>query len=107
MTTTAQSKRHAAAGWREGSVVDFLELTPEESRYIEMRLALSDYLRQLRKSSGLTQSELAARIGSSQSRVAKIEATDPTVSLDLAVRALLALGATPADLARVIAGSAA
>src|SRR5581483_4278956 len=43
---------------------------------------------------GLSQAVVAKRLGSSQSRVAKMEAGDPSVSLDLLLRALLALGAT-------------
>lgn len=89
-------------GWRVGSAEDFLGLTSEEAALIELKLALSDGLRKRRTSVGLTQTELARRLGSSQSRVAKMEAADSTVSVDLLVRALLALGATPKDLARAI-----
>lgn len=93
-----------AAGWKVGSVEDFLGLTPEESAYIELRLRLGDAVKQRRKERHLTQSQLASLMGSSQSRVAKAEAADTSVSLDLLIRSLLALGASNQDLARYISG---
>lgn len=92
------------AGWQIGSADEFLELSPEENSYVEMKLALSDGLRRRRTSEGITQADLARKIGSSQSRIAKAEASDPSVSVDLLMRALLATGATLADLGRLIAG---
>ena len=93
-------------GWQVGTVADFLGLTPEESAYIELKLALSANLRKWREEKKLTQVELAERIQSSQSRVAKMEAGDPSVSLDLLVRTLFALGVTPDSLAQMITTSA-
>ncbi len=94
-----------AQGWRIGSTSEFLNLSPDEAAYIEMKVALSRSLRERRRRQKLTQAELARRIRSSQSRVAKMEAGDPSVSLDLLVKSLLALGVTEKDLARSIAGS--
>lgn len=91
-----------AAGWKVGSTAEFLELSPEEAEYIELKLALGCSLREIRTNKNLTQSELAALLKSSQSRVAKMEAGDPTVSLDLLIRSLLALGLTRDTLARLI-----
>ncbi|CAA9311831.1 MAG: hypothetical protein AVDCRST_MAG68-1401 [uncultured Gemmatimonadetes bacterium] len=91
------------AGWRVGSAQDFLNLTDEEAAFIEVKVALRAMLRARRTEQGLTQNELATRLGSSQSRVAKIEAGDPSVSLDLLVRGLLATGATARDIAAAIA----
>jgi predicted XRE-type DNA-binding protein len=93
-------------GWAVGSVEQFLGLTSEEAAYVELRLKLSDAIREYRKKRRLTQSQLADLIQSSQSRVAKAEAADGSVSLDLLIRALLALGATHQDLAKVITGRA-
>lgn len=90
------------AGWRLGSAADFLQLTPEERAFVELKLALADYLRELRTQLRLTQADVAARLGSSQSRVAKMEAGDGTVSLDLLVKALLLLGASREQLGKVI-----
>ncbi len=80
------------AGWQVGSAEDFLELSTEETAYIELKLALSRELRQRRERSKMTQALLAQRIGSSQSRIAKAEAGDPGVTVDLLVRALFATG---------------
>jgi DNA-binding XRE family transcriptional regulator len=98
----AKRKRLEAAGWSVGSAADFLELSPEEAAFVELKLRLSENLKQRRQSKKLSQAELAKKIKSSQSRVAKMEAGDPSVSLDLLVRALLAIGATRNDLARVL-----
>ena len=91
------------AGWKIGSTEEFLELTPEEVNYIELKLTLASSLREMRTSKNMTQAELASMLKSSQSRVAKMEAGDPTVSLDLLVRSLLSMGLTRETLARLIA----
>lgn len=90
------------AGWRTGSFKDFLGLSEAEAALIEMRAALSRHLRERRVSVGLSQSDLAAKLGSSQSRIAKMEAGDASVSLDLLIRSLLALGASAKDIARTL-----
>jgi DNA-binding XRE family transcriptional regulator len=97
-----KKKQLEAHGWRVGSVDEFLGLSKEEVAYIELKLALSEHLKKRRKQMKLTQVELATRLKSSQSRVAKIEAGDPSVSLDLLVRSLLALGTSQTDLAKMI-----
>jgi ribosome-binding protein aMBF1 (putative translation factor) len=99
---TKKRKRIEAAGWKTGSAADFLELTPEEAALVEMRLAVSGALRVRRQRQGVTQSALAKKLRSSQSRVAKMEAADPSISLDLLLRAFFATGATKRDLARVL-----
>ncbi len=96
--------RLEAQGWKVGSTEEFLGLTPEEAAYVELQRRLSDAVRELRKKKRLTQAQLAEMLQSSQSRVAKAEAADETVSLDLLIRSLLALGATDQDLAEVITG---
>ncbi len=101
MDKTKRAKLNAK-GWRVGTVEDFLGLTPEESAYIELKLKLAEGVTRKRKDQDLTQIQLAKRIHSSQSRVAKMEAGDPSVSLDLLVKSLLALGSSPTDLARLI-----
>jgi hypothetical protein len=90
-------------GWKVGTTAEFLGLSPEEARYIELKLALSEHLKKRRMKQKITQEQLAKMMSSSQSRVAKMEAGDPTVSLDLLVRSLLTLGATEKDLAKAIA----
>jgi len=95
-------KQLERAGWRVGDAGDFLQLSDDERRFVEMKVALAAGLRGRREHQGLTQVALARRLGTSQSRIAKMEAADRTVSLDLLVRALLALGATREELARLI-----
>ena len=95
-------KRLERAGWRVGDAGDFLDLNENERGFIEMKVALAAGLREHRERHGLTQAAMARRLGSSQSRVAKMEAADRTVSLDLLVRALLALGVTRVEVARLI-----
>ena len=90
-------------GWKVGSAAEFLGLAPEEEALIELRLRLAQGLRARRTRQRMTQAQLAAAIRSSQSRVAKMEAGDPTVSLDLLVRSLLTLGASSTDLGKIIA----
>jgi ribosome-binding protein aMBF1 (putative translation factor) len=102
-----KSEKLRRAGWRVGSVKDFLGLSADEAALIEIRLALSRGLRERRIREGLSQTDLAARIGSSQSRVAKMEGADATVSLDLLIRSLLALGASIKDIARELGRSGA
>jgi hypothetical protein len=95
--------------WRSlsyGTTREFLGLSAEEEAYVELRLRLAGSVRSRRQRLKLSQAGLAARIGSSQSRVAKMEAGDPSVSIDLLVRSLFALGATNRDLARAIARAA-
>jgi DNA-binding XRE family transcriptional regulator len=103
-TTMQESKlkKLEAAGWKVGGVDEFLGLTPEESAYIEVKLALSHTLRQRRLHNKLSQIELAKLVHSSQSRIAKMEAGDPSVSIDLIMKSLLALGASPKDVAKAI-----
>jgi predicted XRE-type DNA-binding protein len=101
----AKQQQLEAKGWRVGSVEEFLELTPEEASYIELKLTLSESLRAYRKQRHLTQMDLAKLLKSSQSRVAKMEAGDPSVSLDLLVRSLLAMGASREALAQMISSS--
>ncbi len=98
----AKQARLAATGWRVGSASEFLELSPEESTYLEMKLELSRTLQDRRKRKRLTQHELARILKSSQSRVAKMESGDPSVSLDLLVRSLLALGTPKKSLLRAL-----
>ena len=91
-----------ASGWTIGSTRDFLELTDAEAEFIEMKLALARDLRARRLERKLNQTQVARIIGSSQSRVAKMEAADPTVSIDLLVRSLLKLGAGRTDVAKAV-----
>ena len=98
----AKRKRLEARGWRVGTASDFLGLSAEEPALVEMKVRLSQALRARREARGLSQVALAKRLRSSQSRVAKMEAADQTVSIDLLLRGLVVLGATPRDIAGVL-----
>ena len=86
-----------------GTVQEFLDLDDAEMAMIEVRVQLAQALKDRRRKLKVSQITFAERIGSSQSRVAKMEAGDPSVSLDLLMKALLVSGATPKQLGRVIA----
>lgn len=89
------------AGWKIGSASDFLGLTDEEAAMIELKIALARDLKRRRQSKNLTQTQLARLLHSSQSRIAKMEAGDPSVSFDLLLKSLLSLGISPKQLAKI------
>ena len=93
------------AGFEIGDYGDLLGLTDEDREYVELRLSLIRAVREKRKELKLSQAVFAKRIGSSQSRVAKMEAGDPTVSFDLIMTSLLKTGSTSADIGRILIGS--
>jgi predicted transcriptional regulator len=99
-------RRLEQAGWKVGTTQEFLGLSDEEMAVIALKLVLRDQFKERRRRLRLSQQVVAKRLGSSQSRVAKMEAGDPSVSLDLLIRALLALGETPRSLGRAIARAA-
>jgi DNA-binding XRE family transcriptional regulator len=95
-------RRLEARGWRVGSAKDFLGLADQEAAYIELKLRLATSLLECRRRRHLTQTDLAQLLRSSQSRIAKMENGDPSVSIDLLVRSLLALGTSARQLSRII-----
>ena len=98
----SKRKKLESKGWRVGTVQEFLSRSPEESAYIELKLALAKNLKKRRRALHLTQIALARRLKSSQSRIAKMESGDPTVTVDLLVRSLLALGTPKQTLRRTL-----
>ena len=101
----AKKQRLEAAGFKVGSADEFLGLTPEESALVSLRLSLAQQVRRRRQRLRYSQAELARRIGSSQSRIAKLEAAGSDVSLDLLFRALFATGARRRELGKAFAVS--
>jgi predicted transcriptional regulator len=97
------ARRLKARGWKVGGATDLLGLSDQEAALVELRLSLSRSVRERRQKLGLSQVELASRLGSSQSRVAKLEGADATVSIDLLIRGLLALGASRREIGRALA----
>ncbi len=100
----AKRSRLEKAGWRIGDAADFLQLSADESAIVEMKLSLADQIKLHRKRLGMTQAELARLLGSSQSRVAKMEVGEGSVSMDLLVRALLAMGVPSSSVGKYIGG---
>lgn len=98
-------KRLETAGWRVGSASEFLGLTEEETALIELKIDLAKAVKTERIRHHLTQEELGKLLGSSQSRVAKMEVGDSTVSIDLLVRSLLRLGVNRRALLRHLSPS--
>jgi len=96
----ARRKKLEAAGWKIATTEEFLDLSPEEAKIVEMKLALGDSLRRYRIRRGWTQQDLAKRLRSSQSRVAKLETGALGVTLDLLFRALFVAGASTNEVAR-------
>lgn len=97
-----KKKKLQAAGWSVGSTAEFLELSEAEATIVDMKLALAEKLKELRRARRLTQLELAKRIGSSQSRVAKMEIADSSVSIELLVKSLVSLGASQVEIGEMI-----
>ncbi|MDX9820000.1 MAG: helix-turn-helix transcriptional regulator [Desulfococcus multivorans] len=95
-----KQKNLEAKGYKVGSASDFLGLNREEEEYIELKLTLGEALAQQRKQKNLTQVQLAKMLKSSQSRIAKMESGDPTVSIDLLIKSLLTMGATKKSIAK-------
>jgi DNA-binding XRE family transcriptional regulator len=95
-------RRLEAKGWKVGTAQEFLRLSAEEAAYVELKVRLAMGLREWRQRRKLTQAALAKRLQSSQSRIAKMEAGDPSVSLDLLIRSLLTLGASHRDLSQIM-----
>lgn len=98
----AKRRRLEEAGWKVGSVSEFLDLSADEAAYLELKFELARSLQKKRQEQKMTQMELARLIKSSQSRVAKMEAGDASVSLDMLIRSLLALGTAPKAVLRLL-----
>jgi DNA-binding XRE family transcriptional regulator len=101
---TDKRQRLETAGWVVTGTQEFLGLGDAEMALIDVRVSLAKALRRRRKGMQISQATFAKRVGSSQSRVAKMEAGDPSVSIDLLVRCLITSGSTAEEIGKVIAG---
>ena len=95
-------QRLERAGWTVADTSRFLGLSKEETRFLELKLALAAGVRDFRERRGMSQAEMAKRLGSSQSRVAKMESADASVSVDLMIKSLIGIGAGASDIASII-----
>ena len=100
----AKKENLEKSGWKVGTAQEFLGLSPEEESYVELKLSLSQYLQEKRKTKHLTQIQMAKLISSSQSRVAKMEKAESSVSIDLILRSLFALGTETGEIADILIG---
>ncbi len=98
----AKRRKLEKAGWKVGSTSEFLGLSDEEEMLVAMKLTLASDLKARRQQLKITQQELAKRIGSSQSRVAKMETADRSVSMELLVRSLASLGASRTEIGKIV-----
>ncbi len=98
----SKQKKLEAAGWKVGSASEFLELSDAEEMLVNMKLALANKIREVRQHRKITQLGLARLIGSSQSRVAKLETADRSVSMELLVRSLVAMGTSRAQIGKIV-----
>jgi DNA-binding XRE family transcriptional regulator len=98
-----KEKHLQSAGWKIGNATQFLRLNDEDAALIELKLGLANAVREERRRRRMTQQQLGKLLGSSQSRMAKMEAADPSVSIDLMVRSLLRMGASRKEVASYIA----
>lgn len=100
--TEAKRRKLEAAGWKVGTVQEFLGLSNAEMTLIEVKLALARQLREWRQRAGLSQAVVARRLRTSQPRLARMEHGEPGVTIDLLVRALCELGVKARRMGEVI-----
>jgi DNA-binding XRE family transcriptional regulator len=100
----SKKKKLEAAGWKVGSATEFLGLNEVEEMLVNMKLMLAANVKAMRQANNLTQQELAQLIGSSQSRVAKMELADGSVSMEMCVRSLATLGASSPQIGSAVGG---
>jgi DNA-binding transcriptional regulator YiaG len=99
----ARKARFAKAGWKLGTAGELFGMTDAEAALADAKLRQGDVVREVRHRRHLSQAALAKLMGSSQSRVAKVENKDTEVSLDLQLRAIFAANpAASMDFQRLI-----
>ena len=98
----SKKKKLEAAGWKVGSAAEFLELSEAEEMLVNMKVALAKHVKAMRQQKKITQQQLAKMIGSSQSRVAKLETADRSVSMELLIRSLSSMGATRSQIGTIV-----
>jgi phage-related protein/transcriptional regulator with XRE-family HTH domain len=99
----ARYDKDQKAGYNVCDIDEFLGLSPEEVKLTDLKVDLARVIRGRREEAGLTQSQLAKKVGSSQPRIARIE-NGVEATLDLMLICHFALGGTLADLADGDAG---
>ena len=95
-----KTARLEKAGWKTTTVQEFLGLSDDDMVIIEVKVALAKRLRQQRTRAGMSQVDVAKIVRSSQPRVAKMEAADKSVSIDLLMKALVRTGVSVQEIGR-------
>jgi ribosome-binding protein aMBF1 (putative translation factor) len=96
---TAKRKRLLAAGWVMGDAEDFLGMSKEEARLLEIKLNLARAIETQRKKKGLSQAALAEKVDMRQPNFARLEKNPSRVTVDLLLKILLSLGNSPKRIA--------
>ena len=99
---TKKRKQLEAAGYQITDSADWLGLTPQEQAIVNMRVNFALEIERVRKASNITQRELADKIGTRQSGVARMLNNPTTATIDSLIKTLLALGASPKRIAALI-----
>ena len=101
----AKRERLERAGYKLTDTQKFLNFSEEEMSVIDLKISLIQKLRDVRKSAGVTQKQLAKLMKSSQSRVAMLESGSSDASLELICKALFTLGVSPKELGKTISSA--
>src|SRR5260370_20736890 len=97
---STKKTRLEAAGWKVGTAAEFLGLNKQEAAFVEMKLPRARCLHALRIRRKLSHSRVAEFVGSSQSRVAKMESSAPYVTVDPPMRTAFSLCRSASPLVR-------
>ena len=98
----SKQRKLEASGWKVGSSSDFLELSDAEEMLVNIKLSLANKVKELRKKRKITQQQFAKLLGSSQSRIAKLEKADRSVSVELLMRSLVTLGVSRSQIGKIV-----
>ena len=88
------------AGFESGSVGELLGLSEAQETLVEIKVRLTQLLREERRARGWSQNRLAQAMGKKQQVVARTEMAHRSVTLDLLLRALLTIGVKMSRIAR-------
>ena len=90
--TEAKRKILETKGYAVTDSAEWLGLTRGETQIVNMRVALAQELEKVCKSKGITQAELARRVGTRQSGVARMLNNPDNSTMDNLIKGLIALG---------------
>ena len=97
--TKEKIKKLESMGFKVTTTRDWLQLSVEDEKVVEMRVALAAELEKMRKEAGLTQAQLAKKLGTRQSGVARMINNPDTVTIDNLIKAMVSMGASDSRIA--------